>query len=285
MNEQPAGTSGPPSGSETTRSGSPARGIVAQSGQKNRRQQWFAQYPWLIYVFPLLVFMVVGMLEPSPPADAGATAGESTSGWSLPFSAYPILYTLKTVLTLAAIAFVWPDYGQFPLRVSPWAFVVGVIGIVLWIGLCEAQSHLVERFDIQWLKKIGQRSAYNPFEQLGDRPGLAWAFLAVRFFGLAVIVPVIEEFFLRGFVMRYFVRDDWWNVPFGDVNQTAVAVAMLLPIAMHPLTEALAVAVWFGLVTWLMVKTRNIWDCVVAHMVTNFLLGVYVINAGAWKYL
>jgi hypothetical protein len=31
-----------------------------------------------------------------------------------------------------------------------------------------------------------------------------------------------------------------------------------------------------------MVKTRNIWDCVVAHAVTNLLLGVYVVHWGRW---
>jgi membrane protease YdiL (CAAX protease family) len=37
------------------------------------------------------------------------------------------------------------------------------------------------------------------------------------------------------------------------------------------------------MVTWLMVKTRNIWDCVVAHAVTNLLLGVYVVATGQWQ--
>jgi membrane protease YdiL (CAAX protease family) len=51
---------------------------------------------------------------------------------------------------------------------------------------------------------------------------------------------------------------------------------------MHP-GELLAAAVWFSMVTWLMVKTRNIWDCVVAHAVTNLLLGVYVVATGQWQ--
>jgi uncharacterized protein len=55
-------------------------------------------------------------------------------------------------------------------------------------------------------------------------------------------------------------------------------------LLMHP-AELLAAAVWFTLVTWLMLRTKNIWDCVVAHAVTNFLLGVYVVFMGgdAWR--
>jgi len=46
----------------------------------------------------------------------------------------------------------------------------------------------------------------------------------------------------------------------------------------HP-GEVFAAVAWFSLVTWLMVRTRNIWDCVVAHAVTNLLLGVYVVGS------
>ena len=67
--------------------------------------------------------------------------------------------------------------------------------------------------------RAGDRPAFNPFEQLADQPAWAWAFLAVRFFGLVAVVPLIEEFFLRGFVMRFVVDRDWWDVPFGKVNR------------------------------------------------------------------
>jgi hypothetical protein len=50
---------------------------------------------------------------------------------------------------------------------------------------------------------------------------------------------------------------------------------------MHP-AELLAALVWFSLITWLMVRTKNIWDCVAAHAVTNLLLGMYVVARGAW---
>ena len=110
---------------------------------------------------------------------------------------------------------------------------------------------------------------------------LAYGFLAVRLFGLALVVPVIEEFFLRGCVMRYVMLERFWEVPFGNVNRTAVIAGTLIPVLMHP-QEVLAAAVWFSAVTWLMVRTRNIWDCVFAHAITNLLLGVYVLASGQW---
>ena len=46
--------------------------------------------------------------------------------------------------------------------------------------------------------------------------------------------------------------------------------------------ELFAALAWFTLMMVLMLGTRSIWDCIVAHMVTNFLLGVYVLVWRDW---
>ena len=142
---------------------------------------------------------------------------------------------------------------------------------------------------LQKLTRIARRVAADHFgRSLGHDPSAAvpafwaWMFLAVRFLGLAVLVPIIEEFFLRGFVMPFCVRSDWWNVPFGTVTRTAAVVAVVYGVLTHP-AEMAAAAVWFALMTWLMVKTKSLWDCVFAHAITNTLLGVYVVISGNWR--
>jgi uncharacterized protein len=165
--------------------------------------------------------------------------------------------------------------------------VVGAVGGPLWIGLCLLDCEhryllpVLDALKLGWL--ISARSAFNPFEQLGEPPALAWAFLSVRFLGLVAVVPVIEEFFLRGFVMRFVMERDWWEVPFGKASTLAIVLGTALPILTHP--EWLAAAVWFSMITWLMLRTRNIWDCVAAHAITNLILGVYVLLSGgdAWR--
>ena len=234
----------------------------------------------MTFLLPLIVFLLITSIEPKAGGD---------SGWlSIPYAYYPWVYTAKILLTLAAVWFVLPGYREFPLRVGPLAVLVGVVGIVVWVGLCKLDLEhrllqpLLENAGLGGIIASGDRSAYNPFVQLAANPAAAWSFLFVRFLGLVAVAPVIEEFFLRGFLMRFVVEADWWKVPFGKVNATAVIVGTAAPMLMHP-GELLAAAVWFTMVTWLMVKTRNIWDCIAAHAVTNLLLGLYVVATGEWR--
>ena len=113
------------------------------------------------------------------------------------------------------------------------------------------------------------------------RPGPG-TFLAVRFLGLVAVVPLVEEFFLRGFLMRFVMEHDWWKVPFGKADKLAIILGTAVPMLTHP-GELLAAAVWFSMITWLMLRTRSIWDCVLAHAVTNLILGIYVVCSGTWR--
>jgi len=290
------------------------------------RTELLAKYPWLTFILPLAVFLLVTSLEPAPPepkpalppvADGAAAdlpldpdalaanevkpQGENAktdvannetqpaSGWfgvSIPYSAYPIVYTVKLALVAAAMLFVLPGYKQFPWRLSPLSVIVGVVGAVVWVGLCHLQleQKLLPKIGLGFLVESGQRSAFNPLVELAGNPMAAYGFLAIRFIGLVLIVPVIEEFFLRGFLMRVVVHENWHSVPFATVTPLALLVGTAFPMLMHP-GELVAAAVWFSMVTALMVRTRNIWDCVVAHGITNLLMGLYAVIWNQWQLL
>jgi uncharacterized protein len=237
-----------------------------------------ARQPWLVFVLPLAVYLLVGSLEPTP-TEPGGTA----VGWNIPYDAYPLVYGAKLLLTAIAVAGVLPGYAGFPLRVSWLSLAVGAVGAVLWVGICKLhlEQKLLDLIGVSGLLGVGERSAFNPFEQYPDQPLMAWGFLSLRLLGLVVLVPIIEEFFLRAFAMRFVMAQDWWQIPFGKVDLTAVLVGTGLPMLMHP-GEWIAAAVWFSMITWLMVRTRNIWDCIAAHAVTNGLLGAYVLFSGDW---
>jgi CAAX prenyl protease-like protein len=249
-----------------------------------------ARYPWLPFVLPFVVYMAFGSFEPAPPKppltlpDGSSRPAVNQNWFGLEYEQYPIVYTIKIVCTIGAMIVVLPGYRQFPFRISPVAIVVGVLGVVVWIGLCRMQIErkLLAPLGLEKFLGLGERPAFNPLEQLAATPLWAYSFLAIRFIGLALVVPIIEEFFLRGCIMRWAVREDFWAVPFGEVNRLAIVLGTAVPMLMHP-GELLAAFVWFSSVTWLMIRTRNICDCVAAHAVTNLLLGIYVVTQHQWQ--
>ena len=229
---------------------------------------------------PFVVYMLAGSVEPAPDEPF------EMLGLVIPYASYPLVYTAKILLTVAAVAALWPGYRQYPFRITLLGPLVGIVGVVLWIGICKLQleATLLGPLGFDSFAELGSRPAFNPLAELADRPTWAYGFLAIRLFGLAIVVPFIEEFFLRAFVMRFVIDADWWKVPFGTLTPLAVAAGTLLPMLTHP-AELFAAAVWFTLVTWLMFKTKSIWDCIAAHAVTNALLGAWVLASGDWYFM
>ncbi len=243
---------------------------------------------WIPYVLPFVVYMLFLPFEPGPPNTDPLMEGAKneqtmTEYLGITYDDYPTIYSIKIGVTVLVMLVMLPAYLKFPFRVSWLAIGVGLVGVVLWILLAwmHLEPKILGPIGLAKVEELGQRTAYNPFEQLAGQGAWMYGFLAIRLFGLALVVPVIEEFFLRGFLMRYVMHPDWWKIPFGTVNLLAVIVGTGVPMLMHP--ELLAALVWFSMVTWLMVRTKNIWDCVAAHVVTNLLLGLFVISSAWWS--
>ena len=113
-----------------------------RSRQSVARHRLLAATPGSRSSLPFVVYMIVGSVRarrrPKPASIAAPTArprtGRSTNNWfGLEYQHYPIVYTVKIALTIAAMLFVLPGYRQFPFRISLLAIVVGVVGVVLWI--------------------------------------------------------------------------------------------------------------------------------------------------------
>jgi uncharacterized protein len=264
----------------------------------------WGRWPGLTYLLPFAVFMVVTVFEPSRPEPSKyANVDESTLNIAereqlerlrekekhehaekIPYEFYPTIYTIKIAATTVAMLLVLPGYLTWrPFRVSGLALAVGAVGAVVWVVLAKLQvatySHLPPGWG-KWLELGGERAGFNPLTELPEGSAWSYGFLAIRFFGLVVVVAIIEEFFLRGWLVRFVMDVDWFKIPFGVVNKLGLATVILFPVLAHP--ERLAALAWFSLVTWLMLRTRNIWDCVSAHAVTNLLMGLWVVYSGDW---
>lgn len=245
------------------------------------------RHRWLPFLLPQIVFLALLAMGPAPPPTATISASPE-SGPSSRMSVvqalryYPVYYGVAIAITTGTVLAFLPAYRQFPLRFHYGALLVGALGVFVWIGLCKLKLEigLAGLVGLSW--EPDGRAAFNPFAEFRRSPLSLWGFLAVRFYGMACLVPLIEELFLRGFVMRFFADADWWKVPIGTLTPAVFGISILYAVTSHPWHEALAAAAWFSMVTFLVWKTKNLWDGVVAHATTNLLLGIYVVLWEDW---
>jgi CAAX prenyl protease-like protein len=226
--------------------------------------------PWLTCVIPFFAFLFLGSVEPT------ATDGGSLGLLGIKYEHYPVIYAIRLAIVLALVARVSPNLYRWVGRPTWWPPLVGLALVVPWVGLTMLQRSL------GWAEWGGTRAGYNPFapEHFGDSPW-AWAFLAVRFVGLVVVVPIVEELFVRGMLMRYVIRENFWLVPFATLTAASLIGCTLYAELSHP-GEAIAAVGWFGVVSMIAATTKKPIDCILCHAATNLALGLYVLATGAW---
>lgn len=218
-----------------------------------------ARFPTAAYVVPFGVFIVLLGLRPY-----------------LPLS--PALeYPLRTALTLAALLVVSRPLLQF--RTSrTWSSVgLGVLVFIVWIGPDVVWPHYREH----WLFRSSLLgNAPSPIASpLADN----YAFLTMRALGSALVVPVIEELFWRGWLMRWLIQKDFLAVPLGTYARAAFWITAVVFASEHGPYWDVGLAAGL-LYNWWMVRTRSLADCILAHGVTNACLAIYVLASGKWQY-
>ena len=238
-------------------------------------QETLLNHRWLAFVLPMFLYMLIGSFEPTDP-DSGN------------YKFYPWIYGFKLFATVAALRLAWPLYKPMVRPIGLQGVSIGVLGAAIWIGVCHLELErtylvpLLQQFGLDRYFGAQTRSAFNPFIQLaGSTVGIT-LYLVVRGTGLALVVPIMEEYFLRGFLMRYMATEKWWKYPIGMVTKSSAVAGTIVPMLMHP-GELIAAALWFSLITVLYIRTKNLWECIAAHGTTNLLIGIHVVIFGAWR--
>jgi CAAX prenyl protease-like protein len=223
----------------------------------------------------MFLYMLIGSFEPTDP-DSGN------------YKFYPWIYGFKLFATVAALWLVWPLYKPMVKPIGLQGISIGIIGAAIWIGVCHLELErtyldpLLKQFGLDRYLGSQTRSAFNPFVHLAGSSAGIVLYLIVRGTGLALVIPIMEEYFLRGFLMRYVAAEKWWKHPIGSVTIGSAIAGTIVPMLMHP-GELIAAAIWFSLITVLYIRTKNLWECIAAHSTTNLLIGIYVVVFGAWQ--
>jgi uncharacterized protein len=163
----------------------------------------------------------------------------------------------------------WRDLRPRPsVTVFAVSAALGLAVAALWIGLDGK---------VPPLPLTEKRTAFDP-GQLSETARAA--FLAVRFYGLVLMVPLVEELFWRSFLVRWVAHHDFRQVPIGRVTPLAAVVTAGLFALAHPewLPALITGFLWVGLLRW----SRSVGACLVSHVVANLALGAWILLRGAW---
>ena len=179
-----------------------------------------------------------------------------------------LTYPIKTVLVAASLVCFWNVYKQ-EIRVSfNWlAAISGVVVFFIWV--------LPEGFYPQ----IGY-SEFNPYEYAIGY-GL-YLVIAFRLIGASLIVPLMEELFWRSFALRFAITSDFKSVPLGQFSWFSfILISLLFGFEHHRWLVGIVAGMVY---TGVLYHRKNLFDPILSHTITNFMLGLYVVSTHQWSF-
>jgi hypothetical protein len=179
-------------------------------------------------------------------------------------------YALKTVLVAACLIYYRAAYkSEIRFRIRPLDIAAGILVFLVWIGL-EGIYPL-----------LGSPAGFDPYAVSGG-PAAATAAIAVRLLGAALVVPIMEELFWRSFAMRFLIHSNFLSLALGRFTWFSfLTVSLAFGLEHHRwLPGIIAGLVYAGLLC----RSKNLFSPILAHGVTNLLLGIYVICSQQWAF-
>lgn len=222
--------------------------------------------------------------------NAVSAPAERTLPWVAPFAvfalwllvgkqiplAWPAKEILLDVVVLASIiGFSW---RVLPRSAPHWlaSIALGLAVFVLWV----APDVLIAGWRDHW---IFQNSITGEVKTTIPPAELTPVMLALRTMRAALLIPVLEELFWRGWLPRWLQDTRFSRIPLGHYTTFAFWATAVLFAAEHgPFWE---VGLVCGVIyNWWMMRTRSLGDLMIAHGVTNLALSAFVMVSGRWGF-
>lgn len=199
-----------------------------------------------------------------------------------------VAYAIRSVVCLGLFLWLrpWVGYAGPAWRHVPLALLVGVGVLAIWVGMetawmkanAPALSAFYERWAVLPLGKLREPLTSTPYapEVCG------WPLTMARILGSGLVIAVIEEFFWRSFLYRWMFGNDFMKTDAGRFAWGPfLMVAAVFASAHRELLPAFLCGLAYG---WLYIRTRDVWMASLAHIVTNLLLGAYVVHTGSYQF-
>jgi CAAX prenyl protease-like protein len=181
------------------------------------------------------------------------------------------IYPAQTISCGALLIWFWRAYEFRAARQIVFSATVALLVFAVWISP-QALLGFSPRLD-----------GFNPGIFSGQ-PAAYWTMIIFRFLRLVIVVPLVEEIFWRGFLLRYLVREEFYTVPFATFSWLSFVVVTVGFGFAHPQADWIAAIITSALYNYVAYRTKNLMSCVVTHSITNLLLGLWVIKTGHWGF-
>ena len=216
------------------------------------------------YLAPIAVFFGFLFL-----VDLVKKFGDGYAHWALAEPSHWI-YPIQTFVCAAVLWAQRRHYVFSPMKGFGFATVIGLVALVIWIApqMVFGQPPRTDGFD--------------PY-RFGDGWPV-WINVTLRILRMVVIVPLAEELFWRGFLLRYLVRKEFDTVPMGTFTWMSFAITTAGFCLEHQRPDwpaAILTGVLFNLVAY---RTRSLAACVLTHAVTNLALAIYILQTKQWGF-
>ena len=171
-------------------------------------------------------------------------------------------------MVAASLIYFWNAYRQEIRFSCSWLAVIsGVAVFFIWVlpeGLYPQIGH----------------SEFNPYEQASGYG--VYLVIAFRLIGASLIVPIMEELFWRSFALRFAIRSDFKSIPLGHFSWFSfILISLLFGFEHH----RWLVGIVAGMVSaGVLYRRKNLFDPILSHAITNFLLGLYVVSTHQWSF-
>ena len=214
------------------------------------------------YTLPLAVFLGCLALAAGLKKLGGGFWLENPEYW---------IYPLQTFACGALLIRYRGEYELRGVRRVLFTLALAVIVFLLWISP-------------QALLGFAPRTTgFNP-DAFATQPLAYWITVLLRFVRLVIVVPIIEEIFWRGFLLRYFINEKFTSVPIGTFSWLSFAAVTIGFTLMHSSADWPAAVITSMLYNLVAYRTKSLSSCVLAHAVTNLLLGIWIMQTRQWGF-
>lgn len=178
------------------------------------------------------------------------------------------LYPARVLVVAAVFLYCFKELDLLPLSWNYRSFIGGILVAIIWILMVKPDSEVDMLYS-------------TTFQQSEQWIVVMW--LAFRFIGSAVTVPIAEELGFRSYLLCRLSSQpvvNRGNIAFSAVGCVTSSVAFGL---LHGAWIEGTIA---GLVyAWVRYRSQHIMDAVMAHGITNALLFIFVMYSGEWSML